>query len=75
MSRQNRCQAEACALHDCLSVYTYSPEKCDKFVKALHLCCYEMYKKDGKDASSTACPMQSVVERWLKRHADVDPRG
>ncbi|KAI6009869.1 hypothetical protein EDC04DRAFT_2581428 [Pisolithus marmoratus] len=64
----------ACALQNCLSVNTYSPDKCDKFVKALYLCCNEMYRRDGKDATSSACPMRSVVERWLRRHTDIDPR-
>ncbi|KAI6007756.1 hypothetical protein F5J12DRAFT_697657, partial [Pisolithus orientalis] len=58
----------ACTLQNCLSANIYHPDRCDKFVKALYLCCDEMYKKDGKDAESSACPMQSVVERWLKRH-------
>ncbi|KAI6115938.1 hypothetical protein F5141DRAFT_1099749 [Pisolithus sp. B1] len=63
----------ACALQSCMSVNTYSLDKCDKFVKAFYLCCDEMYKKGGKDCSLSACSMHSAVERWLKRHADVDP--
>ncbi|KAI5993708.1 DUF1903-domain-containing protein [Pisolithus orientalis] len=66
------CHAEARTLGSCLDANAYHPDKCDKFVKALYLCCDEMYKKGGRGAESSACPMQSVVERWLKRHTDID---
>ncbi|KIJ66075.1 hypothetical protein HYDPIDRAFT_110214 [Hydnomerulius pinastri MD-312] len=66
-----QCQAEACALQSCLSSNTYSPEKCDEYVRRLYTCCSEMYKREGGtgNAESTACPVQSAVERWLKRHS------
>ncbi|KAG2127218.1 DUF1903-domain-containing protein [Suillus clintonianus] len=71
------CQAEACALQSCISANTYSPDKCEAHLKRLYQCCSKLYqdhteKNDSKRASdanlSTACPMPSVVERWLKNH-------
>ncbi|KAG2098425.1 DUF1903-domain-containing protein [Suillus discolor] len=74
------CQAEACALQTCISANTYSPEKCDAHLKRLYQCCSELYQDraenngtergNGSDQEniSTACPMQKVVERWLKSH-------
>ena len=62
----------ACALQSCLASNTYNQEKCDRFVKELYRCCYEMYKKEGRNAESTACPMQNVVESWVKRHPDAN---
>ncbi|KAI6131195.1 hypothetical protein EDD16DRAFT_1532287 [Pisolithus croceorrhizus] len=56
-----------------MSVNAYDLDECGKFVKALYLCCDEMYEKGGKDASLSACSMHSAVERWLKRYTDVDP--
>lgn len=61
----------ACALQNCLSSNTYNQEKCDKFMRELYRCCDEMYKQEGRNAESTACPMQSVVERWLRKHPNV----
>ncbi|KAG1716226.1 hypothetical protein ID866_966 [Astraeus odoratus] len=29
-----------------------------------------MYRRDGRDADSSACPRQSAVERWLEKHRD-----
>ncbi|OAX36378.1 hypothetical protein K503DRAFT_695266 [Rhizopogon vinicolor AM-OR11-026] len=72
------CQAEACALQTCLSTNTYSPERCDAHLKRLYQCCSKLYQTRAeqndttRDAyqenESTACPMPSVVERWLKNH-------
>ncbi|KAL4071340.1 DUF1903-domain-containing protein [Scleroderma yunnanense] len=65
------CQAEACALQNCLTSNTYNQGRCDEFVRELYRCCYGMYKQ-GRNAESTVCPMQSVVERWLQKHPDVN---
>ncbi|KAG2136875.1 DUF1903-domain-containing protein [Suillus cothurnatus] len=74
------CQAEACALQSCLSANTYSPERCNAHLKRLYQCCSKLYhdnaennvkeRVNGSDQESisTACPMQMVVERWLKNH-------
>ncbi|KAG1788325.1 uncharacterized protein HD556DRAFT_1245318, partial [Suillus plorans] len=70
----------ACALQTCISANTYSPEKCDAHLKRLYQCCSKLYqdraesdgteRHNGSDQEniSTACPMQKVVERWLKSH-------
>ena len=55
----------ACALQTCLARNTYNAERCDEYVRKLYLCCFEMYAVQGSE--STACPKQSVVERWLKQ--------
>ncbi|KAH7929529.1 hypothetical protein BV22DRAFT_1002429 [Leucogyrophana mollusca] len=68
----------ACALQSCLSSNTYSPEKCDRHLRKLYLCCSEMYHNqsspgDGVKTTgneSSACPMPSVVGRWLKHHPE-----
>ncbi|KAA1476463.1 DUF1903-domain-containing protein [Dentipellis sp. KUC8613] len=62
------CQAEACALQDCLSRHTYTPDKCETLMRKLYNCCDEMYRKTDDGGESTACPMPSVVRRWLKTH-------
>ncbi|KZP28499.1 DUF1903-domain-containing protein [Athelia psychrophila] len=64
------CQTEACSLQTCLGLNTYRPDKCDHQLRKLYLCCQNMYKKEGESAESTACPMPSVVHRWLKRHPE-----
>lgn len=58
----------ACSLQTCLGKYTYSPEKCDDQLRKLYLCCQSMYDDRGESVESTACPMPSVVRRWLKKH-------
>ncbi|KAJ7648116.1 DUF1903-domain-containing protein [Roridomyces roridus] len=63
------CQAEACSLQTCLNKNTYKPEKCNERLRALYQCCQGMYDNNS-DATSTACPMASVVKRWMKDHPD-----
>ncbi|TRM63582.1 hypothetical protein BD626DRAFT_457005 [Schizophyllum amplum] len=64
----NACQAEACSLQTCLNKNTYKPEKCDDHLKQLYLCCQKFYQETNEQAESTACPIPSVVKRWLKDH-------
>ncbi|KAJ7675626.1 hypothetical protein DFH06DRAFT_1034512 [Mycena polygramma] len=64
------CQAEACALQTCLNKNTYRPELCDERLRALYTCCQKMYDTSGSGTTSTACPMASVVKRWIKDHPD-----
>ena len=59
----------ACNVHDCLNKNTYSPEKCDAYVRKLYECCARMYDKD-KNSESTACPSEPVLRRWFKSHPD-----
>ncbi|KAJ3922492.1 hypothetical protein F5877DRAFT_33621 [Lentinula edodes] len=58
----------ACNLQDCLGKNTYHPEKCDKVLRQLYECCQEMYKAHPRSESS-ACPIPSVVDRWMKDHS------
>ncbi|KZV82882.1 DUF1903-domain-containing protein [Exidia glandulosa HHB12029] len=62
------CQAQACDLQACLNKNTYNPERCDAQMFKLYECCAKMYDSKGKDAESTACPIESVTRRWLKNH-------
>ncbi|KAJ7089538.1 hypothetical protein C8R44DRAFT_818460 [Mycena epipterygia] len=64
------CQAEACALQTCLNKNTYKPDKCDERLRALYNCCQRMYDTGGETTESTACPMASVVKRWIKDHPE-----
>ncbi|KAF9649513.1 DUF1903-domain-containing protein [Thelephora ganbajun] len=66
-SKSNECQAEACDLQACLKKNTYNPSKCDIQLRKLYECCGRMYDRT-KDGESTACPIPSVVRRWLKLH-------
>ncbi|KAJ7742284.1 hypothetical protein B0H16DRAFT_1563718 [Mycena metata] len=63
------CQTEACALQTCLNKNTYKQEKCDERLRALYMCCQKMYA-ENPNGSSTACPIESVVRRWIKDHPD-----
>ncbi|KAF7332749.1 DUF1903-domain-containing protein [Mycena kentingensis (nom. inval.)] len=69
------CQPEACALGTCLNKHTYQPEKCDERLRDLYICCQKMYQNvpEGNQVESTACPMESVVKRWLKDHPEEKP--
>ncbi|KAH7877869.1 uncharacterized protein C8R40DRAFT_1067475 [Lentinula edodes] len=62
------CHVESCNLQDCLGKNTYHPEKCDKVLRQLYECCQEMYKAHPRSESS-ACPIPSVVDRWMKDHS------
>ncbi|KAI0074852.1 DUF1903-domain-containing protein [Panus rudis PR-1116 ss-1] len=62
------CQAEACALQGCLSRNTYTPEKCDQYMRSLYECCAAMYDATNDKGESTACPIPRVVRRWLETH-------
>ncbi|KAH9037953.1 DUF1903-domain-containing protein, partial [Lactarius hengduanensis] len=62
------CQAEACALQTCLSKNTYSPEKCAENMRNLYKCCQALYDVTEDRGESSACPMPSVVRRWLNAH-------
>ena len=50
----------------CLNKNTYAPDKCDKHVKELYLCCARMYKKNPK-ADFPACPIESAVKAKLDK--------
>ncbi|ORY69281.1 DUF1903-domain-containing protein [Leucosporidium creatinivorum] len=65
------CQAEACAIQDCLMAKNYQESRCLGVIDRLYACCDSMYKKDS-NAHSTACPKPSVVARKLKER---DERG
>ncbi|KAF5374654.1 hypothetical protein D9615_009006 [Tricholomella constricta] len=72
MSKFQACQDEACDLQACLTKNTYTPEKCDSHLRKLYECCQRMYDSEGGNGTaskSTACPMPSVVKRWLKDHS------
>ncbi|KAI9441552.1 DUF1903-domain-containing protein [Lactarius indigo] len=62
------CQAEACALQTCLSKNTYAPEKCAEKMRNLYKCCQALYDATKDRGESSACPMPSVVRRWLNAH-------
>ncbi|KAK7690725.1 hypothetical protein QCA50_005824 [Cerrena zonata] len=62
------CQAQACGLQSCLGKNTYSPEKCDKYMRDLYKCCADMYDSTDGKGESTACPMSRVVWKWLQNH-------
>ncbi|KAJ7189261.1 DUF1903-domain-containing protein [Mycena filopes] len=64
------CQTEACALQTCIGKNTYQPENCEERVRALYMCCQKMYAEDSK-ARSTACPIESVVKRWIRDHPET----
>ncbi|KAF8987011.1 hypothetical protein BDQ17DRAFT_1286100 [Cyathus striatus] len=68
MSETAACQVEACDLHSCLNKNTYKPERCDQHLRKLYECCQKFYEKTDGKGESTACPMPSVVTRWLKDH-------
>ncbi|KAJ3796647.1 hypothetical protein GGU11DRAFT_126179 [Lentinula aff. detonsa] len=57
----------ACDLQDCLGRNTYHPEKCDNILRQLYECCQQMYKANPQSESS-ACPIPTVVDRWMKDH-------
>ncbi|KZT72380.1 hypothetical protein DAEQUDRAFT_755211 [Daedalea quercina L-15889] len=60
----------ACELQACLNKNTYKPEKCEEHMRNLYMCCQAMYEQTGERGESTACPMPSVVRRWLKNHGE-----
>ncbi|KAF9262560.1 DUF1903-domain-containing protein [Marasmius fiardii PR-910] len=62
------CQTQACSLQTCLNKNTYQPERCDRYLRELYLCCQKMYDESDGKRESTACPMPNVVKRWLKDH-------
>ncbi|EJD47044.1 DUF1903-domain-containing protein [Auricularia subglabra TFB-10046 SS5] len=66
--KEPQCQAQACDLQGCLNKNTYNPERCDAQMRKLYECCARMYDRNGTSAESTACPIESVVRRWLKNH-------
>ena len=59
---------KACALQACLSKNPYNPERCDNQLRALYLCCAQMYAGNEGKRETPSCPMPSVVERWLRSH-------
>jgi hypothetical protein len=58
----------ACDLQACLGKNTYDPSKCDAQLRKLYECCGSMYDRTNGKGESTACPIPSVVRRWLKSH-------
>ena len=63
--------SKACSLQSCLNKNTYNPEKCEQHVRRLYRCCWTMYQETAGKGESTACPMQSVVRRWLENHGEA----
>ncbi|KAG7567014.1 hypothetical protein FFLO_01273 [Filobasidium floriforme] len=74
------CQDEACAIQTCLSRTSYNEQKCQYAIDALYRCCASFYDRAnaGKYENlggirregvkkSTACPLESVVRRTVKR--------
>ncbi|KAF8588846.1 hypothetical protein K439DRAFT_1383997 [Ramaria rubella] len=74
MAPSSVCQSEACDLQDCLGRNTYNPEKCNAHMRKLYECCEKMYTSNDS-TESTACPMRSVVKRWLDRHPEHQEEG
>ncbi|KAI0302285.1 hypothetical protein B0F90DRAFT_1627373, partial [Multifurca ochricompacta] len=60
----------ACSLQVCLSKNTYSQDKCTENMRNLYKCCQTLYQETEGRGESTACPMPSVVRRWLKAHPE-----
>ncbi|KAI0785765.1 hypothetical protein C8Q75DRAFT_722420, partial [Abortiporus biennis] len=60
----------ACSLQTCLNKNTYTPDKCENYVRDLYRCCQKLYQDTNDKGESTACPMPSVVRRWLKNHEE-----
>ncbi|KAK1925913.1 hypothetical protein DB88DRAFT_485577 [Papiliotrema laurentii] len=64
------CQQEACAIQSCLSRNNYNEAKCTAYVDSLYKCCRDMYaaaqQPGGQVPKSTACPIESVVNRRIK---------
>ena len=59
----------ACKLQACLTKNTYNPERCEDCVRTLYECCKDMYacgKAQGVMMSSSACPVERVVDKWLR---------
>jgi len=65
------CQAEACALQACLSKNTYAQDKCGEKMRSLYKCCRALYDATEDSGESSACPMPSVVRRWLQSHPEA----
>ena len=59
----------ACALQKCLSRNTYSPDKCDEYVRKLYLCCLNI------QSESNVCPGKPVIDRWLKKNKTETTQG
>lgn len=63
----------ACAIQDCLTRANYNEQKCASYVDALYKCCSGMYaaakEGGGEIPKSTACPIESVVNRRMKAMA------
>ncbi|KAH9965430.1 hypothetical protein BC827DRAFT_1126381, partial [Russula dissimulans] len=60
----------ACALQACLSKNTYTQEKCAEYMRDLYECCRALYDTTEDRGESSACPMPSVVRRWLRAHPE-----
>ena len=61
----------ACELQSCLGKNSYSPEKCDKYVRDLYICCADMYNSTNDKGESTACPMPLIIRRWFQNHPQM----
>ena len=57
-------------LQDCLQRNTYTPDACSAPLLRLYECCDRMYGETRGRGSSTACPMERVVKRWLRDHPE-----
>ena len=58
----------ACSIQTCLQKENYNETKCASYVDALYRCCAKMYAQGtSHEGKSTACPIQSVVERRMKQ--------
>ena len=72
-ARNSQNLTAACAIQDCLTRYNYNEQKCSSSVDALYKCCAEMYRvakeHGGEVPKSTACPIESVVNRRMKSRA------
>lgn len=64
------CQAEACAIQDCLQRRDYNDARCMKQIMSLYECCSKFYEVNGTEAKSVCCPKYpKLVEKLesLKR--------
>ncbi|QLQ81358.1 hypothetical protein HG537_0F01190 [Torulaspora globosa] len=61
------CQAEACAIQNCLLRNDYDESKCRTVVQELYRCCQRFYEQQGTAARSRCCPLPHVLRDKMRQ--------
>ncbi|RPA77888.1 DUF1903-domain-containing protein [Ascobolus immersus RN42] len=64
------CYPRACAIQSCIQKNNYDESKCSKQIDRLYECCSAFYARNGSDAKSVCCPLESLLKLKIQQREE-----